>query len=160
MPKDKWCGLDEKTKDLWDQIDDKCKSFILGSTKSSSPSPFRTPSKTPFPPKQRHGINLHEMSDYEYLQVHSRELEPDPAPNKITNEESQVDEIQPESSDTLLVNAAKVAVPVHSLLEILESCLRTPNAQLVWLKLNIRYLTIRIHQVNHCHSRIEEPMAV
>jgi hypothetical protein len=23
MPKDKWFGLDQKTKDLWDQIDDK-----------------------------------------------------------------------------------------------------------------------------------------
>jgi hypothetical protein len=29
MPKDKWFGLDQKTKDLWDQIDDKYKSVIL-----------------------------------------------------------------------------------------------------------------------------------
>jgi hypothetical protein len=30
MPKDKWLNLDQKTKDLWDQIDDKFKSIILG----------------------------------------------------------------------------------------------------------------------------------
>jgi hypothetical protein len=51
-----------ETKDLWDKIDDKYKSIILGYTKSPTPSPFRTPSKPPFPPKQHHGINLHEMS--------------------------------------------------------------------------------------------------
>ena len=32
MPKDKWLNLDQKTKDLWDQIDDKHKSIILGYT--------------------------------------------------------------------------------------------------------------------------------
>jgi hypothetical protein len=64
MPKDKWFGLDKKTKDLWDKIDDKYKSIILGYTKSPTPSPFRTPSKPPFPPKQHHGISLHEMSAY------------------------------------------------------------------------------------------------
>jgi hypothetical protein len=31
--KDKSFGLDQKTKDLWDQIDDKYKSVILGYTK-------------------------------------------------------------------------------------------------------------------------------
>jgi hypothetical protein len=39
MPKDKWFGLDQKAKDLWDQIDDKYKSVILGYNKSSSPAP-------------------------------------------------------------------------------------------------------------------------
>jgi hypothetical protein len=111
MPKDKWFGFDQKTKDLWDQIDDKCKSVILGYTKSSSPSPFKTPSKSLFPPKQICGINLHEISAYEYLQVHSHELEPDPAPDEITNEEPQVDEIQHEHTDTLLVSAAKGSRP-------------------------------------------------
>jgi hypothetical protein len=111
MPKDKSFGLDQKTKDLWDQIDDKYKSAILGYAKSSSPSPFRTPSKPPFHPKQHRGINLHEMSAYEYLQVNSHELEPDPAPDEIANEESQVDEINPESPYKLLVNAAKGSRP-------------------------------------------------
>jgi hypothetical protein len=112
MPKDKWFGLDQKTKDPWDQIDDMYKSVILGYTKSSSPSSFRTPSKPPFPPKQCCGSNLHEMSAYEYLQVHSRELEPDPAPDETIYKASQVDEINSESPDTLLVNAAKVSRPI------------------------------------------------
>jgi hypothetical protein len=108
---DKWFGLDRKTKDLWDQIHDRYKSVILGHTKSSSPSPFITPSKPPFPTKQRRGINLHELPAYEYLQVHSHELEPDPASDETINEESQVDEISPESPDTLLVNASKGSRP-------------------------------------------------
>jgi hypothetical protein len=66
MPKDKWFGVDQNTKDLWDQIDDKYKSVILGYTKSYSSSPFpsKHPSKPPFPPKQHRNINLHEMSAY------------------------------------------------------------------------------------------------
>jgi hypothetical protein len=31
------------------------------------------------------------MSASEYLQVHSHELEPDPTPDQVTNEEFQVD---------------------------------------------------------------------
>jgi hypothetical protein len=67
MLKDKWFGLDQKTKDLWDQIDDKYKSVILCYTKSSSPSPFssRPSIKPPFPPKQCRNLNLHETCAYE-----------------------------------------------------------------------------------------------
>jgi hypothetical protein len=54
MPKDKWFGLDQKTKYLWDQIDDKYKSVVLGYTKSSSSSPFssKPPRKPSFLSKQ------------------------------------------------------------------------------------------------------------
>jgi hypothetical protein len=81
--KDKWSGLNQKTKELWDQTDDNDKLVILGCTKSSNPSPFpsRPPSKPPFPPKQHCGM-------------------------------SQVDETNPEPSDTLLVNAAKGSRPL------------------------------------------------
>jgi hypothetical protein len=111
MPKDKWFGLDQKTKDLWDKIDDKYKSIILGYTKSPTPSPFRTPSKPPFPPKQHCAINLHEMSAYEFLQVHSHELEPDPEPDEAIHDESQLIETDSEPSDTLLINAATGSFP-------------------------------------------------
>jgi hypothetical protein len=67
MPKYKWLGLDQKPKDLWDQIDDKYKSVLLSYAKSSSTSPVRTPNKPLLPPKQRHAINLHEMSAYEFF---------------------------------------------------------------------------------------------
>jgi hypothetical protein len=80
--------LSQKTKELWDQIDDNDKLFILGYTKSSSPSSSssRPPGKSPFPPKQCCSFNLHEMSTYEFLQVHTHELEPDPAPDEAITE--------------------------------------------------------------------------
>jgi hypothetical protein len=73
IPKDKWFGLSQKTKQLWDQIDDNDKLVILGYTKSYSPSSSssRPPGKPPFPPKQCCSINLHEMSTYEFLKVHT-----------------------------------------------------------------------------------------
>jgi hypothetical protein len=130
MPKDKWFGLDQKTKDLWDKIDDKYKSIILGYTKSPIPSPFRTSSKPPFPFKQHRGINLHEMSAYEFLQVHSHELEPDPTPDDAINDESQLMKADSEPSDTLLINAATGSR--HNPLppgDIDESCLKLPRVQ-------------------------------
>jgi hypothetical protein len=50
MPKDKWFGLDQNTKALWDKIDDKYKSNILGYTKFSSPPPFCNKAQTTCPP--------------------------------------------------------------------------------------------------------------
>jgi hypothetical protein len=113
MPKGKWFGLDQKTMDLWDQIDDKYKSVILGYNKPSSPSTFSSkPSgKPPFPTKPRHNINLLEMSAYEFLQVHSHELEPDPEPGEAIHEDASTKEVESEPSDTLLINAVKGSRP-------------------------------------------------
>jgi hypothetical protein len=113
IPKDKRFGLDQKTKNLWDQIDDKHKSDILGYTKSSISSPFssKPPIKSPLPPKQRHNIDFHEMSAYEFLQVHIHELEPYPTPDEAIIEDPQAKEAEPEPSDTLLINAAKGSRP-------------------------------------------------
>jgi hypothetical protein len=82
-------ATDQKTKEIWDQRDDTYKSIILGYTKASShPSfPSKTPSKPPFPPKQHCNINLYVMSACEFLQIHSHELEPDPAPDETIIEE-------------------------------------------------------------------------
>jgi hypothetical protein len=117
MPKDKWFGIDQKTKELWDQIDDKYKAVISGYTKPSTSSPFsskppsKPPSKPSFPNKPRRNINLHEMSAYEFLQVHSHELEPDPEPDETIPEDLPAEEVNPEPSDTLLINAAKGSRP-------------------------------------------------
>jgi hypothetical protein len=54
------------------------------------------------------------MSAYEYLQVHSHELEPDPIPDETINEESQVYETNSEPSDTLLVRKLMGAILIHS----------------------------------------------
>jgi hypothetical protein len=132
MPKDKWFGIDRKTKDLWDQIDDKYKSVILGYTKPSTSSPFssKPPSKPFFPTKPRRNINHHEMSAYEFLQVHSHELEPDPEPDGTTSEDLPAEEVEPEPSDTLLINAAKGSRPnplppgdIHRILSKNSKCL-------------------------------------
>jgi hypothetical protein len=47
------------------------------------------------------------MSAFEFLQVHTHELESDPAPDETNNEDLPGIEPDPEPSDTLLVNAAK-----------------------------------------------------
>jgi hypothetical protein len=49
MPKDRWISLDDKTKALWDSIEDKSKNIILGYTTSSPyvSSYTRRRSKTP-----------------------------------------------------------------------------------------------------------------
>ena len=80
------------TKKLWDQIDDNNKLVILGYSRSSSPSPFprRSPSKPPFPLKHCCSINLHEMPTYDPLQVHTHELEPDPASGGAIDQTSSI----------------------------------------------------------------------
>jgi hypothetical protein len=89
---DKWFKINYKTKDLRNQIDDKYKSVKLSYTRlpSSSPFPITPPSKPPFSPKQSHDINLHEITAYELLQVHTHELEPDSAPDEAIIEEPSI----------------------------------------------------------------------
>jgi hypothetical protein len=49
MPKDRWISLDDKTKAIWDSIEDKFKNIILGYTTSSPHISSHTPrlGKTP-----------------------------------------------------------------------------------------------------------------
>jgi hypothetical protein len=51
------------------------------------------------------------MSAYEFLQVHSHALEPDPEPEEAIHDESQLIETDSELSDTLLINAATGSRP-------------------------------------------------
>jgi hypothetical protein len=56
MPNKGWLSLDDKTKAIWDSIDDKFKNIILGymtsspsfPTRSSKPPPKSPPTKPPF----------------------------------------------------------------------------------------------------------------
>jgi hypothetical protein len=68
MPKDKWFALDQNTKEIWDQIDDKSKSIILGVTKPtiSTPTFGKQSSKPPFA-NPCCDINFHEISLYDFL---------------------------------------------------------------------------------------------
>jgi hypothetical protein len=70
------------------------------------------------------------MSAYEFLQVHSHELEPDPEVDETTIEESTNEVVDSKPPDTLLVNGG--AISTHSHLEIYDECYqRIPNAQLI-----------------------------
>jgi hypothetical protein len=106
---DKWFYANDKTKDLKDKIDDKSKSVKLVYIKAptSSPFPSRPPRKPPFSPQQSRDINLHEITTYGSLQVHTHELEPDPASDKIVTDDPPVNEAEHEPPEILLINAAK-----------------------------------------------------
>jgi hypothetical protein len=47
MPKEQWLNLDDKTKTIWDSIDDKYKNIILGYTSSSPSFPTCSGAKPP-----------------------------------------------------------------------------------------------------------------
>jgi hypothetical protein len=167
IPKDKWFGIDQKTKDLWDQIDDKYKSIILGYTKPTTSSPLssKPPSKPSFPTKPHRNINrninLHEMSAYEFLQVHSHELEPDPEPYEAIYEDVQAEEAEPEPSDTLLINAAKGSHPSPLPPVDIRRVLSKNSKRLVNLaQIEYKAHIIKLLQASLCHSLIEVLMVV
>jgi hypothetical protein len=105
MSSDKWFSLDEQSKSIWDQLDDKAKSIILGypaAGNASKPSPGRPPIKKPqFKPQ----VHLHEISAYDYLvNMHATD-----SPSVDDDECHDQDEETPdeEGVDTRLINAAK-----------------------------------------------------
>jgi hypothetical protein len=109
MPKDKWFSPDQKTKELWDQIDDKQKAIILGYMKPGSFIPNnsnnRFPSKPPLLPNRRN-VNLHDMSAYDFLQAHIHDIELKEDPDNIPTDTPIIEDTNPEPPDTLLINAA------------------------------------------------------
>jgi hypothetical protein len=65
MPKERWLSLDDKTKSIWDSIDDIYKNFILGYTSSSPSFPTRSgkpPPKTPTKPPMSHTKHFYMIS--------------------------------------------------------------------------------------------------
>jgi hypothetical protein len=101
------------------------------------------------------------MSAYEFLQVHSHELEPDPEPNEATSEDLPTEEADHEPSDTLLINAAKGSCPsplppgdIHRVLS--TNSKRSANLAHIEYKVH----TIKPHQASPCHSLTEVLMVV
>ena len=78
MPKDRWISLDDKTKAIWDSIEDKFKNIILGYTTSSphassyTPHRGKTPTASSFKSKARKAL-LHE-----FIEAFDDELEETP----------------------------------------------------------------------------------
>jgi hypothetical protein len=76
MPSEKWFGLDAASKVIWDRLDDKAKSIILGYTKPESQPNRPVGNSPPFqcPPVNQSGkppfkaqVSLHEMSAYDFI---------------------------------------------------------------------------------------------
>jgi hypothetical protein len=103
MPKEQWLSLDDKTKAIWDSIDDKFKNIILGYT-TSSPSfltcsgkpPPKSPTKPPFSSRKAF---LNEM-----LQALGNSDEE--AQGDIAEEVPTSADLEPDPPLGLLINAA------------------------------------------------------
>ncbi len=110
MPRDKWFNLDTKSKEIWDKLDDKAKSIILGydnNGSSSSAKPFGKP-----PSSFQRKVNLHEMSAYDFIQAHSHQLEEtahDESATVLSNDQDTSPDPIQDDTDSRLVNAATSA---------------------------------------------------
>ena len=114
MPRDKWYNLDSKNKEIWDKLDDKAKSIILGydnsigTNKSSfSQQQSNHKPKTSF---QRHQANLHELTAYDFLQAFIHETDAssdDNTSDSNTDIDNAPSITEANEQDTMLVNAAK-----------------------------------------------------
>jgi hypothetical protein len=98
MPSEKWFGLDAASKAIWDCLDDKSKSIILGYT-NAEPQQARFPTNTSNfqrPPVSQSGktffkpqVNLHEISAYDFLLANIHDVAPsgdDPDPDVLVSE--------------------------------------------------------------------------
>ena len=109
MPRDRWLSLSDKDRSTWDQLDEKAKAIILGSSGDTSSS--RTSRDTPM-----RRVNLHELSAFDFLQAnlhHALPFDSDPhdPPDDAHPSPADVDnpclDDNPDDSDTRLINAAK-----------------------------------------------------
>jgi hypothetical protein len=64
MPRDRWFALKPEAQKIWDQLDDKEKAIILGT--STSTSHVKAPTRN---------MNLHETSVFDFLQAHLHEVD-------------------------------------------------------------------------------------
>jgi hypothetical protein len=95
IQRDKLFNLDTKSKEIWDQLDDKSNSIILGYDTRGSNSSFTPPkggSKTNLLPQLK--INLHDMSSYDLLQVYASYV------NHPTSEMEELDDEDDNTNET------------------------------------------------------------
>ena len=117
MPSEKWFGLDTESKAIWDRLDDKAKSIILGYTKPDNPQPGFPSNRVPFgkPPTGRPNrppfkaqVNLHEISAYDFLQANMHDVVPPVADHDSDEVPADPDPFtHEEANDIRLINAAK-----------------------------------------------------
>jgi hypothetical protein len=112
----KWFSLETKSREIWDQLDNRAKPIILGYKKNGSgSSSMSSKPGTKFGPFQKKS-NLHEISAHEFVQTYSRELEdPEMYEQKDIlklSDKSEGDDDSPNSSDTQCVNTATLSNPI------------------------------------------------
>ena len=113
MPSDKWFSLDTKSKEIWDQLDDKAKSIILGYD-SKGPAASSTPARNHSNMNFQRKVNLHDISAFDLLHAYSHEMEnsvddtEEQAVVDVDNGDTDPPDIAPDdNNDTRLINAAK-----------------------------------------------------
>jgi hypothetical protein len=124
MPSEKWFGLEAASKAIWDRLDDKATSIILGYTKPESQStrPTGNSSTVRRPPVNLSGkppfkaqVNLHEMSAYDFLLANIHDVTPsgDDLDLHVTTQDDDELPSPEDIHDMRLINAAKSSRSDH-----------------------------------------------
>jgi hypothetical protein len=112
MRKDQWVSLDDKTKEIWDSIEDKFNNIILGYTTSSPHTSSFTSRRgnTPITSSNRPSSKFRKALLHEFLEAFSDELEEAPE-EAIADDAPLSADVESAPSVDLLINAAKGSNP-------------------------------------------------
>jgi hypothetical protein len=112
VPKDRWISLDDKTKAIWDSIEDKFKNIILGYITSSPHTSSYTPhrGKTPNTLFNKSSSKSWKALLQEFIEAFDDELEE--APEEVIADDVPLSaDHEPDPPANLLINAAKGSNP-------------------------------------------------
>jgi hypothetical protein len=107
-----WVSLDDKTKAIWDSIEDKFKNIILGYTTSSPHTSSFTPRRgnTPNTSSNRPASKSRNALLHEFLEAFGDELEKAPE-EAIADDTPLLADLKPDPPADLLINAANGSNP-------------------------------------------------
>jgi hypothetical protein len=161
MPSKKWFGLNAARKAIWDRLDDKAKSIILGYTNPESQPNCPTGNSSTFrrPPVNQSGkppfkaqVSLHEMSAYDFLLANIHDVAPsgDDIDPHVTTQEDDEPSPSEDMNDMRLINAAKSSRTDH---------LPPVDIRRIMSKYSTRYVNsthieyfVSKHEAIHAHS--------
>jgi hypothetical protein len=110
MPNDRWIILDDKTKALWDSIEDKFKTIILGYTTSYPHVSSYTPHHGKTPTTSSSKSKAWRALLHEFIEAFNDELEE--TPEEATADDAPLSaDLEPDPPANLLINAAKGSSP-------------------------------------------------
>jgi hypothetical protein len=108
MPQDRWLSLDDKTKAIWDSINDKFKNIILEYTTSPLPISSFIPwrGKPPNTSFNKSTSKSRKALLHEFLEAFDAELEETPEDATADDAPISVD-LEPDPPADLLINSSK-----------------------------------------------------